>query len=681
MRLCIYNILDSTGVVDDYITYLLKNIRRQFDEIIVCAAQSTDKEALSQLQSVSDTVIKYDNLRYSGKTFLQKIGLEKMRQYENVTIMDSTLVGPFFGIDKMYEVMEYQNLDFWGMLRNYTRYRKRNVIEKEELLPHFVVINRSVLQSSVFETLVAHRNDGVELMKELIISLEYTGFNWDTYLETTLFKGKLPDENVDISIMYAYELLKYQESPFINWEALRNTYFLPGGDEVPYRVFEYIQKHTDYNIKLIWDYLLRTTNILDLKKALHLEYILSSEQRMNETTVLADKKIAVIAHLYYEDLVEDCFNYIEEIPSEIDVYIISSREETRSKIKKEIVARKLQNCRVLAKNNRGRDFTALLVTSQEVVRNYDYICFIHDKKSHSGSPVSSGKTWMYELWTCMLKNRNYILNILDFLKNNESLGMLVPPEPFHSEAIGGIGWTWAKNYTITQKLASRLSVNCILDPDKHPIALGTVFWCKREALAPLFDYDFKFEDFPDEPLPIDGTICHAMERILSYIPPTQGYYVAYVMNEEFAALRGTKLNTYMTDAMNVLRSENIWDRQDGGVIFNPNKRLSHFTDFKKLFKFCIRYRKIYIYGAGTYGQKCLEGLELVGFPVEAFIVTKKSGNLEMIQDIPVIELNEMTAKSNNMGIIIALKRKFREEVLPLLEDAGYKHIFCFPEDL
>lgn len=678
MKLGIYRITDTAGMVDDYIYYMLEHMRPIFDTMIVCTTKSTSASNVEQLLNYADHVVKYDDKNLKTSSFLGVLGIETLRKFDSVAIWDDALFGPLAPAEEIFETMEYQNFDFWGLFRNYARYLPSGKMIQEQLFSHFVVLNKRVINSNALEKFILYNYNSADIMEELITHLEYAGFQWDTYIDTTDYKGNIPSENVDISVLYAYDLIRRQGCPFVNTEALRNNYFLPGGDETPYRILQFIENKTDYNKDYIWKHLLRTTNILDLKRALHLEIVLPVNCRISSKNPLKDKKAAVIIHLYYRELINECFEFIEEIPDEIDVFIYSANEKARNTAKIEIVSRKLKNCKVIAKTNRGRDFSALLVAAQNIVREYDYICFIHDKKSHSGSPISSGKTWMYEMWDCLLKSEDYIYNIIDTLESDNSLGLLVPPEPFHSEAIGGIGWTWAKNFEVTVGLAKELGIKADFDENKHPIALGTAFWCKRDALSALFDHDFAYNDFPDEPMPIDGTVCHALERILGYAAQGAGYYTAYIMDSEMAALRGTKLNTYMTDAMTILRNENIWDRKDGGVIFDTNKHIRQYGDIKELIQFCLKYQRLYIYGAGVFGKKCYETLQFLGVPVQAFLVTKKAENEEEVFGIPVIGLEEFNDKKRSIGVIVALKRRFRDEVVPLLESKGYRNITFFP---
>jgi UDP-glucose 4-epimerase len=48
-------------------------------------------------------------------------------------------------------------------------------------------------------------------------------------------------------------------------------------------------------------------------------------------------------------------------------------------------------------------------------------------------------------------------------------------------------------------------------------------WAKVEALLPLFDLALDWQDYPAEPLPYDGSILHALERLLPLVAAKQGF--------------------------------------------------------------------------------------------------------------------------------------------------------------
>jgi lipopolysaccharide biosynthesis protein len=53
-----------------------------------------------------------------------------------------------------------------------------------------------------------------------------------------------------------------------------------------------------------------------------------------------------------------------------------------------------------------------------------------------------------------------------------------------------------------------------------------MFWVKPEAIRPLIELKLQHQDYPKEPVPDDGTILHAIERIIPTIVQHQGYKYA-----------------------------------------------------------------------------------------------------------------------------------------------------------
>lgn len=81
-----------------------------------------------------------------------------------------------------------------------------------------------------------------------------------------------------------------------------------------------------------------------------------------------------------------------------------------------------------------------------------------------------------------------------------------------------------------------------LYPDKEAVApLGTMFWFRPRALNGLLDREWSFDDFPPEPINIDGTILHYIERAYGYVAQSNGYYPAYIFSDRFASIEITNL--------------------------------------------------------------------------------------------------------------------------------------------
>ena len=84
---------------------------------------------------------------------------------------------------------------------------------------------------------------------------------------------------------------------------------------------------------------------------------------------------------------------------------------------------------------------------------------------------------------------------------------------------------WDSNQEIAEGLAARMGMKEPLPPF-FDFPVGTMFWARTAALKPLFNLKLGWSDYPEEPLPNDGTILHALERLLPFVAQHAGYRLA-----------------------------------------------------------------------------------------------------------------------------------------------------------
>jgi lipopolysaccharide biosynthesis protein len=53
-------------------------------------------------------------------------------------------------------------------------------------------------------------------------------------------------------------------------------------------------------------------------------------------------------------------------------------------------------------------------------------------------------------------------------------------------------------------------------PPFFEFPVGSMFWARPCALSPLLDLKLDWDDYPEEPIPDDGTILHALERLIPF---------------------------------------------------------------------------------------------------------------------------------------------------------------------
>ena len=123
-------------------------------------------------------------------------------------------------------------------------------------------------------------------------------------------------------------------------------------------------------------------NVFDIRYEKNLTYILSSSKESLSDTMDGEiyEKTAIILYLYYMDTLSVYWLYLDGIQNAIDVYIISSKEEILEKVREHVSLSGRTYIQYILKENRGRDVSAFLVTSVDIVKKYEYVCFLHDKK-------------------------------------------------------------------------------------------------------------------------------------------------------------------------------------------------------------------------------------------------------------------------------------------------------------
>lgn len=213
-------------------------------------------------------------------------------------------------------------------------------------------------------------------------------------------------------------------------------------------------------------------NIYDIRRNRNLCFVLPEE--IQENSVLVNQKTAVIMFLHYQEMLEKHMIFIKNIPSYMDLYIISNDEETYSHILKYIVEKNIK-ARLIKSINRGRDISALLIAGKEIVVEYEYICFVHDKKKKDRVSEEEFNFWIENLWGNTLGSKNYILNVMHIFQQKKDIGILVPPEPLGKTYTAWYENSWNKNFRHVEQLAKELELKCDLNIDKPPITLGNFF--------------------------------------------------------------------------------------------------------------------------------------------------------------------------------------------------------------
>jgi len=403
-------------------------------------------------------------------------------------------------------------------------------------------------------------------------------------------------------------------------------------------------------------------NVYDIRRKENLNMILSDQVKNNPDTVIKVHQMAIIVHLHYSDTVEIFFEYLKKVPEVIDIYVSTSEAETKQKILSCIEKYHLKNCSVVDKQNRGRDISALLVACRSIIEKYEYFCFLHDKKGKHQYDHGYKWDWVISMWNNMIASEEYIYNVKNIFDEQDKIGVLAVPEPFYMEYAPAVDNAWYKSFEQTKGLAQKLQLNCRIDYNISPITLGTVFWCRRKALKKLFSYPWRYEDFDKEPLANDGTTSHAVERIFAYVAQDAGYLTGNIRTIHYAERN-------LEDMQYCLRMSFGRLRQYMGI-WNFDNLLYYDKRKQRCVSFAQKHDEIYLFGAGMGCKHCLCMLREENIIPKAILVTQNDTGKEEFMGIPLVEFVSIP-KGKNIGIIIAVDERFRDEIARKLEEFDF----------
>lgn len=125
----------------------------------------------------------------------------------------------------------------------------------------------------------------------------------------------------------------------------------------------------------------------------------------------------MIAHLVYDDMFERYGHYLKNIPAETDIIITTNTPEKEARLKE--LYGDIASVRLVT--NRGRDMSALLVGCRDILMKYEFLCFVHDKKSSQKEFASVGAEFDRLNWENMLHSEGYIRNIIGLFKHTATL--------------------------------------------------------------------------------------------------------------------------------------------------------------------------------------------------------------------------------------------------------------------
>lgn len=237
-------------------------------------------------------------------------------------------------------------------------------------------------------------------------------------------------------------------------------------------------------------------------------------------------KLGIHLHLHNILLVDEVVRYLQEFPADFDLYVTitdAAYTQTVARLLNRALIPGAKNVVTLPGQNRGRDVAPWILGMRPYQAGYDLFCHIHAKES---SYLDFGEEWRAYLFDNLIHG-DAVREIIGIFHADPQMGCLFPPVfgKLHSfmttRNIPLSGLT--NEMDQARRLLRRMGLRDEICRSEIFFPVGNMLWYRPHALRQLFTFDLALEEFAAEPIGVEGTLAHALERLPALIAARNGY--------------------------------------------------------------------------------------------------------------------------------------------------------------
>ncbi|HBJ77390.1 MAG TPA: hypothetical protein DDY68_06490 [Porphyromonadaceae bacterium] len=196
-RCAIFAHYDKNGIVQEYVLYYLKELKKVAQKIVFVSDYNLSQEECSKIESITSYILaqrhgEYDFGSYK-RGFFYALSNSLLENCDELILCNDSCYGPIYPFEEMFKEMDKRGYDFWGVTLNSSgiEFKGGKTIDVPNM-PHiqsyFIVFKSQVFQSNVFANFL--KNIHHEENKALIVIhyeihftelLEENGFHYGVY--------------------------------------------------------------------------------------------------------------------------------------------------------------------------------------------------------------------------------------------------------------------------------------------------------------------------------------------------------------------------------------------------------------------------------------------------------------------------------------------------------------------
>lgn len=605
-RLCIYETYDKQNIVDNYIGFMLKELKTCMDYLVVVCNETHIDKGMEILEKYADIIFLRENIGFDAGAFkdvlCHLLGWEKVMIFDELFLINDSFFGPFIPMKDIVAEMEQKDLDFWGIIDHAEAIDSRLERIPAHIQSFFLCIKSAMLHDIAFreywdQMLYYKKMDDVVKNHEMMFTQHFLkiGYRYGVYAHTECNNSDNLQNNFIQYMVLSNELIRKRNFPFLKKQQITYNTLNQQTQENLKQSFDYIENNTNYNIDLIWENIIRTMDMRVLQHSLCFRYLISDKPSGGRCS----SKVIILIFAEYVSAFEYVMDYVDKLSKNYKIIIYTRKEEVFNYYK-----------------SKERRVDINKFQSETFCRNYQYICILHDEDMSSDvNPSYIAKSHFYGIWGNLVKNDEYINQILLQFESEKRLGILYPPKPIFANYFGiNYDSMPTEGLWIRAELFHQYSENCTINE-----------WIKKAQQL--------------------------------------GFYSGIVESIEFASMNEQNQQYYLEKLIQQVKTQ-YRDFSN----FEEMKRLIFYGAIKE---FCNQYNKIFIYGIGYMAQNYKKMIPAIN----GYIVSDGQENPRKVDGIYVFYLSELCVEEN-IGIVVCVSEKYQEEIVLLLKAKGFKNYIC-----
>ncbi len=285
-RCSVIALYDADGVFDEYVFYLIKELRTVSKRVIAVVNGEIKPMYHSELKKICDDIIIRPNCGYDGGAYrhiiLNYLNTNELSQYDEIVFCNDTFFGPFIPFAKIFDKMQKADCDFWGMsyvdewLENFIHsffMVFRNSINKGDLTDYFNTYNN-------FST---YANVGYYFERKIFEYLTNRNYKYSTLMGKQIYSiFRESDKNIELG----YPFMK--KKAFIK----RNFKY-----ETIMSSLKQVYLNSDYDINLILSCIDRAYGINISLEEINEFHLVKNETQPMEKMITAKETLTFIKNV------------------------------------------------------------------------------------------------------------------------------------------------------------------------------------------------------------------------------------------------------------------------------------------------------------------------------------------------------------------------------------------------